>query len=143
MIEPQTLRRTKAQVAKDLPTKIEVESCQNLLLSSYQRDLYGQAVHAYRTKQSGSSIKNHLGLIQYLRQLCSSPYPLGCKSNIDETLAERETKSPKLKWLLEILVDIRRRNEKVIVFVEFLDLQRQLQHYISEYPNSLIYGLIL
>ncbi|MGZ8192278.1 MAG: DEAD/DEAH box helicase [Methylobacter sp.] len=143
LIEPQTLRRTKAQVAKDLPTKIEVESCQNLLLSSYQLDLYGQAVHAYRTKQSGSSIKNHLGLIQYLRQLCSSPYPLGCKSNIDETLAERETKSPKLKWLLEILVDIRRRNEKVIVFVEFLDLQRQLQHYISEYPNSLIYGLIL
>ena len=35
-IEPQTLRRTKAQVAKDLPSKIEVESCRNLLLSSYQ-----------------------------------------------------------------------------------------------------------
>ena len=132
LIEPQTLRRTKAQVAKDLPSKIEVESCRNLLLSSYQRDLYGQAVHAYRTKQSGSSLKNHLGLIQYLRQLCSSPYPLGCKSNLDESLAEREIKSPKLKWLLEILVDIRQSNEKVIVFVEFLDLQRQLQYYITE-----------
>ncbi len=135
LIEPQTLRRTKAQVAKDLPSKIEVESCRSLLLSAYQRDLYGQAVHAYRTKQSGSPLKNHLGLIQYLRQLCSSPYPLGCKSNLDETLAERETKSPKLKWLLEVLVDIQQSNEKVIVFVEFLDLQRQLQHYIAERFN--------
>jgi len=135
LIEPQTLRRTKAQVAKDLPRKIEVEGCQNLLLSTYQRDLYGQAIHAYRTKQSSSSLKNHLGLIQYLRQLCTSPYPLGYKTNLDEPLTEREIKSPKLKWLLESLVDIRQRKEKVIVFVEFLDLQRQLQLYIAERYN--------
>ena len=132
LIEPQTLRRIKAQVAKDLPRKIEVKACRNLLLSAYQRDLYGKAVQAYRTKQSGNSLKNHLGLIQYLRQFCTSPYPLGNKTNLDEPLTEREIKSPKLKWLLELLADIRQRNEKVIVFVEFLDLQRQLQRYIAE-----------
>ncbi|MFA5923936.1 MAG: DEAD/DEAH box helicase [Methylococcaceae bacterium] len=132
LIEPQTLRRTKAQVAKDLPRKIEVGSCRNLPLSAYQRDLYRQAIQDYRAKQAESAINNHLGLIQYLRQLCTSPYPLGYKTNLDEPLVQRETKSPKLKWLLELLADIRQRNEKVIVFVEFLDLQRQLQRYIAE-----------
>lgn len=132
LIEPQTLRRTKAQVAKDLPRKIEVESCRNLLLSAYQRDLYRQAIQGYREKQKDSVISNHLGLIQYLRHLCTSPYPLGYKTNLDEPLVQRETKSLKLKWLLELLADIRQRNEKSIVFVEFLDLQRQLQRNIAE-----------
>jgi len=71
-------------------------------------------------------------LIQYLRQLCTNPYPVGDKAKLDEPLTERETKSPKLKWLLCMLADIQQRNEKVIVFVEFLDLQRQLQRYIAE-----------
>jgi hypothetical protein len=132
LIEPQTLRRTKAQVAKDLPRKIEVESCRSLSLSDYQRQLYGQAVQAYRTKQANGALKNHLGLIQYLRQICASPYPLGKKPVLDEALAERESKSPKLKWLLQVLEQIRERGEKVIVFVEFLDLQRQLQRYLAE-----------
>ncbi|PPD49982.1 MAG: helicase SNF2 [Methylobacter sp.] len=132
LIEPQTLRRTKAQVAKDLPSKIEVESCRLLPLSTYQRDLYRQVIQAYHSKQSDSVLKNHLGLIQYLRQLCTSPYPVGAKATLDEPLSEREIKSPKLKWLLELLVDIQQRNDKVIVFVEFLDLQRQLQRYIAE-----------
>lgn len=132
LIEPQTLRRTKAQVAKDLPRKIEVESCRLLPLSTYQRELYRQAIQAHREKRADSTVNNHLGLIQYLRQLCTSPYPVGYKANFDEPLAERESKSPKLKWLLNLLADIQQKNEKVIVFVEFLDLQRQLQRYIAE-----------
>ncbi|MCD2451121.1 DEAD/DEAH box helicase [Methylicorpusculum oleiharenae] len=132
LIEPQTLRRTKAQVAKDLPSKIEVESCRSLPLSTYQRELYRQVIQAYHEKQNDNAIKNHLGLIQYLRQLCTSPYPVGAKAAFDEPLSEREIKSPKLKWLLELLADIRERNDKVILFVEFLDLQRQLQLYIAE-----------
>ncbi|MFI3194711.1 MAG: DEAD/DEAH box helicase [Methylococcaceae bacterium] len=132
LIEPQTLRRTKAQVAKDLPRKIEVESCRNIPLSAYQRDLYQQAVQAHREKRADSAVNNHLGLIQYLRQLCTNPYPVGDKTKLDESLTKREIKSPKLKWLLSVLEDIQQKNEKVIVFVEFLDLQRQLQRYIAE-----------
>jgi SNF2 family DNA or RNA helicase len=101
-------------------------------LSAYQRDLYRQAIQGYRAKQAESAINNHLGLIQYLRQLCTSPYPLGYKTHLDEPLVQRETKSPKLKWLLSMLADIQQKNEKVIVFVEFLDLQRQLQRCIAE-----------
>jgi hypothetical protein len=131
VIEPQTLRRTKAQVAKDLPSKIEVESCRLLRLSTYQRDLYRQVIQGYQSK-NGGGIQNHLGLIQYLRQLCTSPYPVGFKGTLDEPLSEREVKSPKLKWLLDVLAEIKQLNDKVIVFVEFLDLQLELQRYIAQ-----------
>ncbi len=39
LIAPQILRRTKAEVAKDLPKKIVVEECRNLRLSNKQREL--------------------------------------------------------------------------------------------------------
>jgi len=135
IIEPQTLRRLKTQVAKDLPDKIEVMDCRNLPMSPYQRQLYGQAIETYRAKKSDGPIKNHLGLIQHLRQICSSPYPIGCRNPADDPLDEREIKSPKLKWLLEVLAHIKRKREKVIIFVEFHDLQRQLQRYIRERLN--------
>jgi hypothetical protein len=143
LIEPQTLRRTKAQVAKDLPSKIEVNDCKSLPLSAYQRELYAHAVQAYRAQAENGPLKNHLGLIQYLRQVCSSPYPLGQRPGLTEDIREQELKSPKLKWLLELLADIRQRQEKVIVFVEFHDLQRQLQRYIQQrldYSPDIING---
>jgi len=42
LIEPQTLRRTKQDVAKDLPSKIEDRTCRNLTMVSRQRSLYNQ-----------------------------------------------------------------------------------------------------
>lgn len=132
LIEPQTLRRTKAQVAKDLPSKIEADGCRDLPLSQYQRQLYAKAVQTYRARQATHTGNHHLGLIQYLRQLCSCPYPPGQKADLYESLSDHEIKSPKLKWLLSVLKDIQQRNEKVIVFVEFHDLQRQLQAYIAQ-----------
>ena len=132
LIEPQTLRRTKAQVAKDLPQKIEVTDCKNLPLSSYQRELYAHAVQTYRAKLEGGPLRNHLGLIQYLRQICSSPSPLGQRTPVSADIQDQQLKSPKLKWLLEILAGIRSKEEKVIVFVEFHDLQRQLQRCIHQ-----------
>jgi hypothetical protein len=143
LIEPQILRRTKAQVAKDLPRKIEAPDCKNLPLSAYQRELYAHAVRTYRAQSGEGPLRNHLGLIQYLRQLCSSPYPLGQRTPAVDDLHDRETKSPKLKWLLGVLAEIRQRQEKAIVFVEFLDLQRQLQRYIQErfgYSPDIING---
>ncbi len=132
LIEPQTLRRTKAQVAKDLPRKITVAECRSIPLSGYQRSLYGQAIQSYRTGLADGPLKNHLGLIQYLRQLCTAPRPIGQAANMDEPIGEHEKKAPKLKWLLQTLDGIRAKQEKVIIFVEFHDLQRQLQRYIRE-----------
>ncbi|MGI9214085.1 MAG: DEAD/DEAH box helicase [Methylococcaceae bacterium] len=132
LIEPQTLRRTKAQVAKDLPSKIEDNSCRSLPISPFQRQLYIKAIQSYQENKTRGLVGNHLALIQYLRQLCTSPCLPGHQVDVYESVADYEVKSPKLKWLLETLKTIQQRGEKVIVFVEFLDLQRQLQAYIAQ-----------
>ncbi|MFA6920936.1 MAG: SNF2-related protein [Gallionella sp.] len=136
IIKPQLLRRIKADVAKDLPSKTIVESCQNLSLSERQRSHYANAIAQHRKSASeGVGLKNHLGLLIYLRRLCADPQPIGQLSNLLEPLAEVETHSPKMKWLLAELNGIKARNDKVIIFCELRDVQRLLQRAISERFN--------
>ena len=135
LIEPQKLRRTKAEVAKDLPKKIEVDSCRALPLSDLQRVHYAEAVATFRKGgKSGatSSLHSPLGLIQYLRRLCSDPRPLGHVATDAETEFDNERHSPKLAWLMRQLREIESTGEKVIVFCEFRELQRMLQRIIGE-----------
>lgn len=120
-IAPQFLRRTKLEVAKNLPKKIEVDSCKSLLLSPYQRHLYTNSVATYKENKEQSPIR----LLHYLRRLCSDPQPQG------RVLAD----SPKMQWLLKELAVIERKKEKVIIFCEFRDLQRILQCAIYERFN--------
>jgi len=135
LIEPQKLRRTKAEVAEDLPNKIEVASCRALELSTRQRTLYANAVAAFRVREkdvAAKGLQTPLGLLQYLRRLCSDPRPIGQVSTASEPLAEIELHSPKMAWLMRQLSEIKAKNEKVIVFCEFRDLQRTLQRCIRE-----------
>lgn len=132
LIAPQLLRRTKAEVAKDLPKKIEVAECRSLLLSRRQRELYADAISSFRNGAAVGGMSNHLGLLQYLRRLCSDPKPPGVLSTDSMPLTEIEQHSPKMAWLLKTLHRIRDKGEKVIVFCEFRDLQRTLQRAISE-----------
>lgn len=133
IIEPQLLRRIKADVAKDLPRKIIVDSCNNLSLSERQRTHYAHAIAQHRQQSAeGVGLKNHLGLLLYLRRLCADPQPMGQHSNLTTPLAEIENHSPKMKWLLAELWKIKSRNEKVILFCELRDVQRLLQRAISE-----------
>ncbi|OEZ29803.1 helicase SNF2 [Variovorax boronicumulans] len=135
LIEPQKLRRTKAEVAKDLPKKIEVDACRSLLLSDRQRAHYADAVAAFRKREKGgpgTGLQSPLGLLQYLRRLCSDPRPPGHVSTDSEPVVEIERRSPKMAWLLAKLREIEAKGEKVIVFCEFRDLQRTLQRAIGE-----------
>lgn len=135
LIEPQKLRRTKAEVAKDLPKKIEMDSCRALPLSDRQRVHYANAVAAFRKREKGgpaSGLQSPLGLLQYLRRLCSDPRPPGQISTDSEPLSEIEHHSPKMAWLMGQLREIEGKGEKVIVFCEFRDLQRTLQRCIGE-----------
>lgn len=135
LIEPQKLRRTKAEVAKDLPKKIEIDSCRALPLSDRQRRHYADAVAAFRKRdKSGpaSGLQSPLGLLQYLRRLCSDPRPPGQVSTDFEQLSDIELRSPKMAWLMGQLSVIESKGEKVIVFCEFRDLQRTLQRCIGE-----------
>ncbi len=133
-IAPQILRRTKAEVAKDLPRKIVIEACRTLTLSAHQRSLYAKAIDDFRRRNEPGAItpfKNHLGLIQYLRLLCTDPQRPGLTSFMAEPLPGYRAKAPKLDWLLKELEAIKQRGEKAIVFCEFRNIQRLLQHYIE------------
>lgn len=132
IIEPQKLRRTKAEVAKDLPRKIEIPECRSLPLSDRQRALYADAVGSFRNRGSGKGISSHLGLLQYLRRLCSDPRYPGALATDATPVAEIERHSPKMAWLLKALASIRERGEKAIIFCEFRDLQRTLQRVVAE-----------
>jgi hypothetical protein len=132
-ISPQILRRTKAEVAKDLPPKTDVPS--KVPLSPQQRSLYAHAVNAFKSRHEPdvvSPFKNHLGLLHYLRLICTDPRRIGLSVFRPEPLADYRTRAPKLAWLLVTLQEIQRNDEKVIIFCEFREIQRMLRHYIEE-----------
>ncbi|MBY4596397.1 SNF2-related protein [Ottowia caeni] len=146
-IEPQILRRTKLEVAKDLPRKIIAEDCRRLPLSSTQRNLYAKAIEDFKKQRSDpeykTPFKNHLGLLHYLRLVCTDPRRHGLTVFKPEPIGEYRRAAPKLDWLLTQLKEIQTKGEKVIVFCEFRNIQRLLQHYIAEvfgYEPDIING---
>lgn len=137
-ISPQILRRTKTEVAKDLPQKIVVDDCRRLRLSTAQRNLYAKAIADFKKRNDPSAsvpFKNHLGLLQYLRLVCTDPRRHGLTAFKPEPLTEYRTKAPKLDWLLRQLERIKAKGEKAIVFCEFRNIQRLLQYYIEQVFN--------
>jgi superfamily II DNA or RNA helicase len=145
-IAPQILRRMKADVAPDLPKKIIVDECRKLSLSTVQRNLYARAIESFKHRadpEHPTMFKNHLGLLHYLRLVCTDPRPHGLNVFKPEPIKEYRDKAPKLNWLLDQLNAIKTKGEKVIVFCEFREIQRLLQHYIEEaleYRSDIING---
>lgn len=134
-IEPQILRRMKKDVANDLPDKISVDSCRKLKMSSVQRNLYARAIEDFKRRGEAdfhTPFKNHLGLLHYLRLVCTDPRRYGLTVFRPEPTQQYRAAAPKLDWLLTQLLQIRAAQEKVIVFCEFRNIQRLLQHYIQE-----------
>lgn len=146
LIEPQIKRRLKKDVAQDLPRKIEDTACKDLPLSEVQRSLYAQAIGQFSRRQDPGAVtpfKNALGLLHYLRIVCTDPQPHGLAGFKAESLDAYRVKAPKLGWLLEVLGEIRRRQEKALIFCEFRDMQRLLRHYVAEacgYSADIING---
>jgi hypothetical protein len=133
-IAPRILRRLKTDVIDTLPPKIVVEVCRRLPLSVTQRNLYAKAVESFKRRDEpdfASPFKNHLGLLHYLRLVCTDPRPHGLSVFKPEPADEYRRKAPKLDWLLSTLTQIRSKGEKAIVFCEFREIQRLLQHYIE------------
>lgn len=135
LIEPQILRRTKLEVAKDLPKKVVVNECRRLPLSLQQRNLYAKAIDDFKNRSdpnSRSPFKNNLGLLFYLRLICTDPKRYGLTVFKPEPIDHYRKASPKLDWLLEQLRQIQKKEEKAIIFCEFRNIQRLLQHYLAE-----------
>lgn len=130
LIDPQLLRRTKQDVAKDLPAKIEDTACKSLPMSALQLRLYRSEVGLYHDQravqdhlgQQGAAI---LGLLHKLKMICAHPYAIRPEGDPVQV-------SPKLDWTLERLRIIRERGEKAIIFTELRDIQRTLQFAILD-----------
>lgn len=146
LTKPQTLRRLKSEVARDLPRKISVPDCRSLQISPNQRALYAQAIAQFAQRaapDSSTPFKNALGLLQYLRLICTDPRPYGLSGFRAEPTEVYRKKAPKMDWLLRALVAIRDRGEKALVFCEFRDIQLLLRYHIEKelkYAADIING---
>lgn len=126
-IAPQLLRRTKAEVAKDLPKKSE--QCHPIDISGMQLRHYARVMAEIKKTESGHK---HLEMIQVLRRVISDPFAFD-SAEAERTPVEQILEhNPKMRWLIEALRDIRSKQEKVIVFCEFRDLQRMIQRCIGK-----------
>jgi hypothetical protein len=134
IIKPQLLRREKKDVARDLPRKLADSTCRALPISAKQRALYGQALAAFRQRGDDNN-SAHLGLLQFLRRLCSDPMVEDEYAADRASVTEIVQHSPKMAWLLRALREVQTRNEKAIVFCEFRELQRILQRCIASTFN--------
>jgi hypothetical protein len=143
IVEPQILRRTKQELAIDLPRKIELNMEQPHLVripvSSEQRRMYNQVVQQYKqaaqtTSPSGKRSNPILGMLHRLRTVCADPRPEGMQPDLTLSIDDCCRRSPKMDWLIRLLDSLSTRNsaEKVLIFTEFLEMQRTLQHYVGQ-----------
>lgn len=137
-VDPWILRRMKEEVAA-LPPKLDagvsgVDSMSRALpMSPLQAQLYGTSIHEFRgaIKTSRANGAHILELLHTLRMICSNPVAVSSGNADLVSVDEHIRHSPKLRWLLARLDEIRRAGEKVIVFTEFRDIQRLIQRAVS------------
>lgn len=154
-IAPQTLRRTKADIASELPkkyfaikaaneTRLEFKQALNeqdrleITLSEHQRVLYKGGLKKLQdaAKESNGRKRAQLsfGALHLMKAVCAEPYCLPSmkflmdKGGRDTHLAN----SPKLRWLLERLEEVRQTGQKAIVFTELREIQVALYYFLRE-----------
>jgi SNF2 family DNA or RNA helicase len=142
-IEPWVLRRMKSEVA-DLPPKVDEThewfdpAVAAIPMSMLQRKLYSEAVVSYkREKEKAQDSEPSTGtltlaLLHRLRMICCNPLGVARGGADDLPVAEHLQHSPRLQWLVGQLEKIRQRDEKVIIFTEYRDIQRLVQRAIVE-----------
>lgn len=114
------MRRLKKNAAKDLPDKIELK--EKVLMPPVQKEAYASVVNDYT-----SGIQpNMLVTIMHLREVSEHPYLY------DSTLLNHETDeivdtSARLQATIKFLDEIKKKEEKVIIFVERKETQKMLQ----------------
>ena len=130
-ISPFVLRRTKDQVAKDLPDKIEIDEW--LTLPDDQAELYSSLAKAgleeigrIRDKQGEGAGRMHLlTLLLRLRQVCVDPALLDLKEG-------QKSNAVKIERLLELLQERSENGLKTLVFSQFATNLRNIEKSIPE-----------
>jgi HJR/Mrr/RecB family endonuclease len=157
LIAPQTLRRTKADIAADLPRKLfaagrvgagELEFKETLEplerleieLTAHQRVLYKGGLQRFRAASgetdSRKRVKLTFGVLHHMRAVCAEPYCLpGTKFIVDKAGRKAHLEnSPKLRWLLDRLTQLHKagKGEKAIIFTELREVQAALYYFVRE-----------
>jgi len=129
-VEPFMLRRTKNEVLKDLPPKVEqtrecvLSDAQNVLYQQVLVDVRGTVNQAVEEKGfKGSQIHILAGLTK-LRQVCNHPALL---TKDDPDLHE----STKLDACIELIEEVRQGDRKVLVFSQFTGMLDILAHALN------------
>jgi SNF2 family DNA or RNA helicase len=143
-IEPFTLRRTKQQVAQELPEKVEaVVKCP---LSESQRAEYSRIIQQ-GVQELGDDVQdalnnysiNFLSLLTRLRQVCTDPGLLPWNRSGKIVLSEE---SGKIREFLRRMDEILSRGHKVVVFSQFVTLLRELRPLLEKHkPGTKIFEL--
>lgn len=154
-IAPQTLRRTKADIAADLPNKffawkkaadVELQfkptlgehELLEIALTEHQRILYKGGLKKLQDAANESNGRKRaqlsFGALHLMKAVCAEPYCLpGTKFIVDKAGREPHlANSPKLSWLLSRLAEVQRVGEKAIVFTELREAQAALYYFLRE-----------
>lgn len=119
LIKPFILRRTKKQVIKELPDKIEKKFL--VELSKEQRKIYKTYVDEIQKKLQDKYESNDkitvLSYLTKLRQLCLDPSLI---------VTDYKGKSSKINACIEILKDIIENDDKVLVFSQFTSVLQNI-----------------
>lgn len=118
------IRRMKADVAKDLPEKIEVQK--KRYMPAEQQKSYSGVLKNY---QDGDIIM--LEAIMHMREVSEHPYLY------THTLDQHDNEeiidtSARLISTIEVLDEIKQNDEKAIIFAERKDIQRMLQRIVRD-----------
>ncbi|MEG0855235.1 MAG: DEAD/DEAH box helicase [Terrisporobacter sp.] len=132
MIKPFILRRTKKQVIKELPDKIEKKFL--VEMGKSQRNVYGVYVEDVKQKlQEKKDVKNKITIFSYLtklRQLCLDP---------SVVIDNYKGKSAKTEACLEIIKEYIEENNKILVFSQFTSVLKNIGHRLDKNNISYYY----
>ena len=126
-ISPYVLRRTKEQVAKDLPDKIEIDEWlpladdQAALYASLARSGLDELERIREQQGEGASRMHLLTLLLRLRQTCVDPGLL-------ELPGRKDSSAVKIDRLLELLNERSENEGKTLVFSQFAKNLRRIEN---------------
>ena len=130
IINPFVLRRTKENVASELPDKTEdiiyceMEDKQRRVYDAYRNEYRNQLLNKIDTEGIGKSKMMVLEALTRLRQICDSPVLL----NSDEI---SETQSVKIKEIVRHITD-KTGKHKILVFSQFVKMLGLIQDELAK-----------